>query len=136
VHELDVRAAAHGRLDPGDAERSLVVLGEEDAAAANVVERVRHSSSHVSRSSTNGNGTSCSNSSQSSWSTGSSASVAAPDRHPAATRTSGREQVVRREVLERVEARAELVHIDTVEQRGRLAERKVADGPCACGRAR
>ena len=38
---------------------------------------------------------------------------------------------MRREVLEGVESRAELVHIDTVETLGRLAEREVADGPRA-----
>ena len=41
VHELDVRDTALGRLDAPDADRALVVLGDEDAAAADVVERVR-----------------------------------------------------------------------------------------------
>ena len=41
VHELDVRDTALGRLDAPDADRALVVLGDEDSAAADVVERVR-----------------------------------------------------------------------------------------------
>jgi hypothetical protein len=41
VHELDVRTAPDGRLDSRDADRTGVVLGEEDPARANVVEDVR-----------------------------------------------------------------------------------------------
>ena len=40
VDELDERDAALRRLDATDADRAVVVLGDEDAAAANVVERV------------------------------------------------------------------------------------------------
>ena len=40
MDELDVRDAALRRLDSAGADRALVVLGDEDAAATNVVERV------------------------------------------------------------------------------------------------
>ena len=79
----------------------LVVLGEEDAAAAMSSACRAHSSSHVSGSNPVGSGTSRSNSSQSSRSTASSASVARRIVHGV---VAPRQQVVRREVLERIEA--------------------------------
>ena len=65
---------------------------------------------------------------------GSASSAAVARRTFTAAREPG-QQVVRREILERVEARAELVHIDTVEELGRLAQREVARRPRR-GRAR
>ena len=88
-----------------------------------------HSSSHVSGSNPAGSGTSRSNSSQSSRSIASSASVARRIVHGVVSHPG--QQVVGGQVLERVEARAELGHLDTVEIVGRLAEREVAGGPRA-----
>ena len=84
-----------------------------------------HSCSHVSGSPI-GSGTSRSNSSQSSRSTASSASVARLIVHGS---ERARQEVVRRQVLERMELRAELVHVDTVEIERRLAEHEVAGRP-------
>ena len=126
VDELDVRASALRRLDARDAERALAVLGEEDAAGADVVERVRpllrprlrfleRPRAPPARTPPRARG--------------------GPPRRPRSQDGSSRpgqptrEEVVRRQVLERMEARAELGHSDTVETLGRLAEREVAGRP-------
>ncbi len=83
-----------------------------------------HSSSHVSPS-PSGGGHLASNSSQSSRSRLVGLGRAA-DRHGI---SEPGQQVVRRQVLEGMKLRAELVHIDTVETLGRLAEREVAGRP-------
>src|SRR6476659_3696004 len=52
-----------------------------------------------------------------------------PPSGPSRLRQPSGQQIVRGQILERMEARTELSHVYTVETRGWLAQREIAGGP-------
>ena len=120
------RRASEHRLGCVEQTEGLgAVVGEVDARLLHVLAQVGHSSSQLEASNPSGSGSSSSKDSQSARITASSSSPA----RRTFTAARGSHEVLGGEVLERIEAAAERVHIRTVEEMGRLAQDEVAGGP-------